>query len=165
MKLRKMSAKVGAFALAGVLALGMLVGCSSSSSTNEAANNAAPAATNAEGVSQAAEGDMLISVSMKQDVTSPEAQDSPNQFAEETIDIQAPEGATALTVLEGTGREVKTSGTGDNVEVTAIGGLANGDAGDASHWTWTVNGEEQKASPAVVTMSNGDAMVWTFVAE
>ena len=88
-------------------------------------------------------------VTMKQDVVSSEAPDSPLQFAEETIDVVAPDGATALEVLQGTDREVKTTGAD----------------GAGSHWSWTVNDEEQKASPAVVTLSDGDAMVWTFVKE
>lgn len=108
---------------------------------------------------------MTIHVTMTQDVTSTEAPDTPLQFAEESIDIVAPEGATALEALQGTDREIQTSGEGDDVEVIAIGGLENGAAGEGSHWSWTVNDEAQKASPAVVALADGDAMVWTFVKE
>lgn len=104
-------------------------------------------------------------VTMKQDVVSSEAPDSPLQFSDETIDVVAPDGATALEVLQGTDREVKTSGEGDSTEVVAIGALENGADGAGSHWSWTVNDEAQKASPAVVTLADGDAMVWTFVKE
>lgn len=154
------------FAVAAALALmvGALAGCSSESGTTQN-NNDAPAATNATNASSvpAAEGEMTIHVTMKQEATTSEAQDSPIQFADESIDIVVPEGAMALEVLQGTDREVETSGTGDSVEVTAIGGLENGAAGEGSHWSYSVNGQDEKASPAVLTMSDGDTMVWTFV--
>lgn len=166
MKMQKMTVKVAAFAMAAVLAcmVGLLAGCSSGGGNSQAASNATPA-ENTSAATQAPAGDITVQVTMQQDAVSAEAQDSPDQFAEETINVQAPEGATALEVLQGTNREVETSGSGDSTEVTAIGGLANGDAGAASHWTWTVNGQEQKASPAVVAMADGDTMVWTFVSE
>lgn len=169
MKMQKMNGSVSrilaVFVMTAVLALmvGALTGCSQGAS-NDQANNAAPAATNEAAADSAAEGDITVHVTMKQDVTSPEAQDSPIQFAEESIDVAAPNGATALEVLQGTDREVVTAGSGDSTEVTAIGDLANGAAGEGSHWTYTVNGQEEKASPAVFTLSDGDTMVWTFVA-
>lgn len=150
-------------ACACVLMTSVLFGCAQESTQNES-DPAANAATNESTAPAASEGDMTIHVAMKQDVTTSEAQDSPIQFADETIDIQALAGATALEVLQGTDREVVTSGSGDDTEVTAIGGLENGAAGAGSHWTYTVNGTEEKASPAVLTLSDGDTMEWTFVA-
>lgn len=160
--MRKAAVVVSAAVLAA--SLGALAGCSQGSDGGASASSAA-ASSASSSASDAPEGSITVHVTMKQDVTTSEAQDSPLQFADETIDVVAPDGATALEVLEGTDREVKTSGEGDDVEVTAIGGLEAGADGAGSHWSWTVNDEAQKASPAVVTLADGDAMVWTFVKE
>lgn len=148
----------GAAVCALVCAL-MLVGCAQQPASDSSASDSSAASSSA--AEQAAE--MTVSVSMREDVTKATDVDSPLQFAEEQISVVAPTGATALEVLQATGREIQTSGEGDNTEVTAIGGLANGDAGDASHWMCEVNGETQTASPAVLTLSDGDAMAWIFV--
>ncbi len=107
---------------------------------------------------------MTISVSLREDVTKSTDVDTPLQFAEEHMSVVAPTGATALEVLESMGREVQTSGEGDAVEVTAIGGLENGAAGEGSHWIYEVNGETGAESPAVCTLSDGDRVQWLFVA-
>lgn len=160
--MRKAAAVVSAAVLAA--SLGALAGCSGSS--DEGPSSSLSAASSASSSAAATpEGSITVHVTMKQDVVSSEAPDSPLQFAEETIDVVAPDGATALEVLQGTDREVKTTGEGDSTEVVAIGALERGADGAGSHWSWTVNDEEQKASPAVVTLSDGDAMVWTFVKE
>lgn len=142
----------------------MIAGCSSSGASSSAASSSASSSASSQASSQAVQaGDMTIHVTMQEDVTQPTDVDSPLQFAEETIDVVAPDGATALEVLQGMDREVDMTGSGDSTEVIAIGGLENGAAGEGSHWTYAVNGEAQQASPAVRTLSDGDALVWTFV--
>ncbi len=170
--MKKDIAKIGAALVSAALltvGLSVLAGCSSSEGASSASSSAAFSAAASSDVTSSASsqavqaGDMTIHVTMQEDVTQSTDVDSPLQFAEETIDIVAPDGATALEVLQGTDREVGMSGSGDSTEVTSIGGLENGAAGEGSHWTYSVNGEVQQASPAVRTLSDGDALVWTFV--
>lgn len=151
------STLVGALAAMLLMALACgLVGCGSSGS-----QSASSASSQSSAASAASTSDMAISVTLKQDVTSAETNDTPLQFSEEQIDVNAPAGATALEVLQATGREIQTEGSGDAVQVTAIGGLVNGDAD--GKWTYQVNGEEQSASPAIVTLNDGDTLTWVFV--
>ena len=113
--------------------------------------------------SAVAAGDISVDVNLTQSVTSPEAPDTANQFAEENMTVDVADGAMALDALNATGREIQTEGEGDNLEVVAIGGLVKGDAGESSHWEFSVNGQVITASPAVYTVSNGDKIVFDFV--
>lgn len=106
---------------------------------------------------------MTVHLSLQEDVTSPEAADTPLQFADEEIDIEAPYAATVLDVLEASGREIKTNGSGNDLEVIAIGGLENGDAGEGSHWEYSVNDNPIKSSPSTYALNEGNTVVWTFV--
>lgn len=104
---------------------------------------------------------MTIAVQLSEEVTKATDVDTPLQFADEQIDVVAPDGATALEVLKATGREVKTDDSGE--QVIAIGGLENGDAGESSCWIYEVNGAEQHESAAAFTLEDGDALAWKFV--
>lgn len=79
--------------------------------------------------------------------------------------LTVPEGTTVLETLQWAAREagltVITSGSPAFVE--SIGGLATGDGGDVSGWTYTVNGETIMESAAVQTVSQDDQVVWSFV--
>lgn len=80
-------------------------------------------------------------------------------------ELTVPEGTTVLETLQWAAQEaglaVVTSGAPAFVE--SVGDLANGDAGDVSGWTYTVNGETLMESAAVQTVSEGDQVVWSFV--
>ena len=52
---------------------------------------------------------------------------------------------------------------GSPAYVTAIGGLAAGEHGDLSGWTYTVGGEMVMESCAVKTVQEGDEILWTYV--
>ncbi|MDO4516608.1 MAG: DUF4430 domain-containing protein [Bacillota bacterium] len=79
--------------------------------------------------------------------------------------LTVPEGTTVLETLqwaaEEAGLTVTTSGSPAFVE--SIGGLATGDGGDVSGWTYTINGETIMESAAVQTVSQDDQVVWSFV--
>lgn len=150
-------------ALVGALAVALLavMACSLAGCGSSGGSAASSASSQSSAASAAPASDMAISVTLKQDVTSAEAVDTPLQFSEEQIDVKAPAGATALEVLQATGREVQTEGSGSAEQVTAIGGLVNGDAN--GKWTFQVNGEEQSGSPADVVLNDGDTLTWVFV--
>lgn len=154
------------------LVLGMLavplVGCSSGDTAKASSSSASSASSDATAGKQSssageAADDMTVTVTMKESVTKATDVDTPLQFAEESIEVKAPEGSNALELLQGTGREVKVEGSGDAAEVTAIGGLENGDAGAGSHWTLQLNGESVAGSPATCMPKNGDTLTWNFV--
>lgn len=154
------SKKLIAVLTAGILMSAALImtGCSG----QEASSSSSAADSSSAAVEEEPEM-MTVHLTMQEDVTSPEAPDSPLQFADEEIDVQAPFNATVLEVLQASGREVKTEGTGQDLQVIAIGGLENGDAGEGSHWEFTVNGDEIGSSPARYGMAEGDTLAWTFV--
>lgn len=79
--------------------------------------------------------------------------------------ISVGEGETILDALEQVTEEksltVETQGT--PAYVTAIGGLAAGEHGDMSGWTYTVNGEMVMESCDVQTVQEGDEILWAYV--
>ncbi len=162
-------------ALGLALAMGMmavsLAGCSSgdaakASSGSAASSSAASSGTTAgDQESPAAESanDIMVTVAMKESVTKSTDVDTPLQFAEETIQVKAPEGTNALEFLQATGREVEVQGGGDDTTVTAIGGLENGDAGDGSHWVCQLNGTAIEGTPVSCIPQDGDTLTWNYV--
>jgi hypothetical protein len=74
------------------------------------------------------------------------------------------EGATCLEVLQQASKDggipVVTSGEPPFVE--AIGGLTNGDGGEVSGWTYTLNGEQLMVSAAIQEVQEGDEVVFSF---
>lgn len=154
---------VCAVAVAAVMSVAML-GCSSGSSSSSAASsgsNVAPVQSSAS--NSAGSGPMAINLELKDSLDNEYAPDSPNQFAEESLTVNVENGATALDVLEQSGRDVQTIGSGDSLEIQSIGGLQRGDAGDGSHWEMLINGEVQRMSPNVVIMKAGDTLTFNFV--
>ncbi len=156
--------------LAGVVAImlvGALASCVVGCSPTPSATSSASSASGAEQSSAASDGvkagEMKIKVEMSEAVTSPEAADSPLQFSEEQIDVVAPDGSTAIEVLKATGREIKTEGDGANENVVAIGGLANGDAGETSAWVYRVNDVDQSEAPGTCVLQDGDTLSFVFV--
>lgn len=158
-----------AFALVAALSL-CVWGCSSpsqsqnspSSSNQESASSSTETSSDSESHSPSVQ-DMTIHVQMKEAATSPEAPDSPDQFAEENINVVAPQGATALEVLKATGREVGTEAVDGGEQVISIGALINGDAGETSRWIYQVNGEDQTVPPSACGLKDGDTLTFTFV--
>ena len=81
-------------------------------------------------------------------------------------EMTVPDGTPVLQVLQWAADEVAgipvvTSGTPAFVE--RIGDLSNGDAGDVSGWTYTLNGESIMESAAVQTVTQDDEIVWAYV--
>lgn len=133
-----------------------------SGSASADASTAGTQVTPSEAAAEAGD-DITVSVAMKEAVTKATDADTPLQFAEETIGVQAPEGTSALEFLKGTGREVDVQGEGADTEVVSIGGLVNGDAGEGSHWVYELNGVEQTVSPTQCFPQEGDTLTWNFV--
>ena len=163
---------MGALALAGCSSGGASgtasSGAAAASGTSAAASAASEASTagsqvTASDAAAQAGNEITVTVAMKEAVTKATDVDTPLQFAEETIDVQAPAGTSALEFLKGTGREVDVQGEGANAQVIAIGGLENGDAGEGSHWAYLLNDAEQTGSPAECIPQDGDTLTWTFV--
>ena len=65
------------------------------------------------------------------------------------------------TAAEAAGCPVTTQGS--PAYVTAIGDLAAGAHGEASGWTYTVNGEMVMDSCDTRTVQAGDQILWTYV--
>ena len=88
-----------------------------------------------------------------------------NGWMLEPVEMTVSEGTTCLEVLQWACQEagipVVTSGEPPFVE--AIGGLNNGDGGDVSGWTYTLNGEQLMISAAIQTVQEGDELVYSFV--
>lgn len=141
---------------AAALLASCLVGCSSGAPSS-------PDASAASASSAAPTNDISVNVFLTEYVTQNDEQDTPLQFSDQQINVMIPEGSNAIEVLKATGREIKTVGTGDNEQVTSIGGLGNGDAGPNSLWVYEVNGTEQTESPATCIMENGETLTWKFV--
>ena len=82
----------------------------------------------------------------------------------EPVEMTVSEGSTCLEVLQWACQEagipVVTSGEPPFVE--SIGGLNNGDGGDVSGWTYTLNGEQLMISAAIQTVAEGDELVFSF---
>lgn len=79
----------------------------------------------------------------------------------EETEVSVPAGGSVLDALRGSGLEVETAGSPPYV--TGIGGLASGDAGDLSGWTYTVNGESVMTGCDELAVNAGDQIVWTYV--
>lgn len=160
-----------AAALGAVLALAFaLAGCSgsqgaASSGSDSLSGEAVAPVESSQASSGAGEqaGAMSIELTLTEDVTKATDVDTPLQFSDEKVNVYVDQGGTALDALQSTGREVITEGDGDSVEVTSIGGLANGAAGDGSHWEFSVNGQTMRESPAVYVLSEGDQVTFTFI--
>lgn len=143
-----------------------LAGCASNSAPSSSASSSADAVAPVESSSSSAAasaGDMSIQVTLTESVVGSSPSDTPLQFSDEQTIVAVADGATALDALNATGREVKTSGSGDSIEIVAIGGLENGAAGDGSHWEYSRNGEVQAESAAVCPLSDGDELTFDFV--
>ena len=79
--------------------------------------------------------------------------------------VAVPQEGTVLMALEQAGKDnsLAVVTQGSPAYVTAIGGLAAGEHGDLSGWTYTVNGEMVMDSCAVKTVQEGDTILWTYV--
>lgn len=76
-----------------------------------------------------------------------------------TPELTVPAESSVLNVLEAAGLSVAM--TGD--EISSVGGISNGDYGENSRWTFTVNGVATNIAAAKYIASNGDkiALVYT----
>ena len=79
--------------------------------------------------------------------------------------VSVPEGTTVLGALQQAAQTesltVETQGA--PAYVTAVGSLAAGAHGDASGWTYTINGAMVMESCDVQTVQEGDEILWTYV--
>lgn len=142
-------------------ALALSLAACAAPAKNAAPNTAVNTATNTQPAATADE--ITVTLNLKSDVTKPETQDTALQFSEESLNVNAPKGSTALSVLMSSGREVQTNGNGDTTEVIAIGGLQNGAAGQGSKWIYEVNGTPQTVSPAACKLEANDTLTFRFV--
>lgn len=157
-----------AFAVVTVLALTLsplMMGCSSPQPAPSQTSSSSAAASSQSSASSAAQaGDITVNLLLTENVAGSDLQETQLQFSEEQLTVNAPAGASALEVLQGTDREIRTEETAQGTEVVAIGALGNGDAGDGSHWTYEVNGEVQTEAPSACIMQDGDQLTFRFVA-
>ena len=147
---------VGSIAVLLVVAL-MLTGCASpaaaptSSATGSAASETSQAA--------AMEATVSIAVQAGSELSGQSATFAPT----EAVTVQLPQGATALDALMASGAEVTSEEGAYGIYVTAIDGLANGNEGPSSGWTYTVNDEMPTESADAHRLASGDEVHWIFV--
>ena len=87
-----------------------------------------------------------------------------NGWMLEPVEMTVSEGTTCLEVLQWACQEadIPVVTSGEPAFVEAIGGLANGDGGDVSGWTYTLSGEQLMVSAAVQEVQDGDEVVFSF---
>ena len=80
-------------------------------------------------------------------------------------EVTVSEGATCLEVLQQASKDggIPVVTSGEPAFVESIGGLNNGDGGDVSGWTYTLNGEQLMVSAAVQEVQDGDEVIFSFV--
>ena len=154
-----------ACAACGALVLALAVGgCTqTTASTGSAAGSAQGSAavtvqTGSSQVTSAASDEQTVSVQV---VVDSSAADGSISY-DATIEVE--DGATVLDALEATGLALDVQDSEYGAFVNAIDGLATGDAGDASGWTYDINGEMVMDSADVATVADGDVVTWTYLA-
>lgn len=142
---------VAAFALALALAVApvALAGCSS----GETQQADAPA------TDQAAEEPAAAAITVQVTVDSSAADGSVSY--DEAVELE--EGATVLDAIQATGLDVVVEDSSYGAYVDAIGGLATGDHGSASGWTYTVNDEMVMDSADTCELADGDTVAWSYM--
>lgn len=79
------------------------------------------------------------------------------------------DGETAFDLLSQAAKNNKIaiafSGSGDDIYVTAIGGIGEFDYGSMSGWTYTVNGISPSVSASAFELHDGDVIEWIYVTE
>ena len=73
-------------------------------------------------------------------------------------------GATAYDALCATGLSVSTKSSQYGLYVSAIGGLAEFEYGGKSGWMYSVNGNTPMTACSNYVLSDGDSVVWYYVA-
>lgn len=83
----------------------------------------------------------------------------------QATEVTVPEGSTLLEALQAAAKEAKLSvvTSGSPAFVDSIGGLANGDVGDVSGWTYTLNEEFVLESADEQTVAQDDQVLWSYV--
>lgn len=78
--------------------------------------------------------------------------------------VEVAEGATVLDALEATGVDFSASASQYGNYVSNIGGLAEREHGSASGWMFTINGDFAEEAADACVLSEGDVVVWEYVA-
>lgn len=148
--------------LAGVLAACLLLlatlsltACASESTTNEASTGP----SDAEFVHVDPTEQEEISATVI--VDSSEVDDPVS--ADITIDV--PAGITAYDALQCTSLGIESTRTTYGEYVVSIEGLAEGQNGPTSGWTFTVNGQRPDTAASEVVLNDGDVVEWKYVKE
>lgn len=143
------------------LIVGALGGCTQTVETTDtgsaAGSVAAAAPAGSATTGDAASDDQQIAVQV---VVNSNAADGSVSY-DGTVELA--EGATVLDAIEATGLELDVQDSEYGAFVNAIGGLATGDAGDASGWGYDLNGEMVMESADVATVADGDVLTWTYL--
>lgn len=138
-----------------------LVGCTSSdapSASSSSASVASSASASSSAAEQSDEGSVKASVQF--DLSKVEGVAAAEGVAPYSGDkeFELEDGATAYDALVATG--VQTEGTPSYV--TAINGLGEGAAGDASGWMYMVNDEVPSVAANEYVLKDGDKVVWYY---
>lgn len=144
--------------LALALTVGALGGCTQTTTSTDDGSAAATApAGSAATETPASSDDEQITVQVTVDSS---AADGSVSYEGSVV---LPKDATVLDAIEATGLELDVQDSEYGAFVNAIGGLATGDAGDASGWGYDLNGEMVMESADVATVSDGDVLTWTYL--
>ena len=144
--------------LALALTVGALGGCTqTTTSTDDGSAAAAATAGSAATETPASSDDEQITVQVTVD------SNTRSSVVSYEGSVVLPKDATVLDAIEATGLELDVQDSEYGAFVNAIGGLATGDAGDASGWGYDLNGEMVMESADVATVSDGDVLTWTYL--
>ncbi len=79
--------------------------------------------------------------------------------------VEFASGESLLEIFTRAMRDAKISAVRDGAYISSFGGLAPGDCGPMSGWTFTVNGEFVTVGCDAVIPQDGDTIAWTYVTE
>jgi hypothetical protein len=150
---RRFAVLAGSVALAGCLAL---AGCGTS---NDAATTSADDASGTASVQQVS--DEAAQISTEVVVTDARDADAQEVLFDAAVDLD--EGASVLDALEATGLDCVVTESEYGPYVESIASVANGDAGETSGWTYTVNGEYGTTSADEYILADGDEVAWSYL--
>lgn len=83
-------------------------------------------------------------------------------ISQPTVTVQIAEGENVYSLLDHTNFTVQTSGQIGKRQVTAIGGLKNGDKGENSYWVYKVNGAHYVVPAEQYVLKSGDRVEWLY---
>ena len=80
-------------------------------------------------------------------------------------EVEFASGENLLDVLTRAMKDAKIPAVREGAFVSSIGGLASGDCGPMSGWSFTINGTFATMGCDEIILNDGDTVAWTYVTE